>query len=74
MATVRDSELMLAFGNRIKKLRAEHEMSQYELADRANIERSSVARIERGTVNPSLSTMKYLATAFGLTLSELVDF
>jgi transcriptional regulator with XRE-family HTH domain len=74
MGGARDSEFMIAFGNRIKRLRSEHEMSQYELADKANIERSQVARIERGTVNASLGTAKLLAIGFGITLSELVDF
>ena len=74
MGNARDSEFMVAFGNRIKKVRATHEMSQYELADKANVERSQVARIERGTVNASLGTAKLLAQGFGITLSELVDF
>lgn len=74
MGTARDSELMIAFGNRIKQLRAKHNMSQYELAAAASVERSSIARIERGSVNPSLCTLKLLANAFDLSLSELLDF
>ncbi len=74
MGNARDSKFMIAFGNRIKKLRAKYEMSQYELADKANVECSQVARIERGTVNASLGTAKLLAQGFGITLSELVDF
>lgn len=46
-------------------------MTQAELAERAQISRQMVAALETGAKNPSLSTLKRLATVLGCTLDEL---
>lgn len=73
MTLIRDEKLLKSFGNRLRELRMEREMSQYKLADLANINRSQVIDIEKGEVNPSLCTLKVLADAFEMTISELTD-
>jgi len=74
MGNTRDTEYLEAFGNRIRKLRTEKKLSQYELLDRVGIERSQIARIERGEINTTISTARLIAQGFEMSLSDFVDF
>ncbi|MCX2745343.1 helix-turn-helix transcriptional regulator [Mangrovivirga sp. M17] len=40
--------------NRLKVLRAEHDMTQAQLADAANVSRQTINAIEKGKFDPSL--------------------
>jgi transcriptional regulator with XRE-family HTH domain len=73
MTKIRDKALLLAFGQRIRKLRLERGLSQSELDALSNVDRVQIERIENGKVNTSLSTINLLAMAFGMTISELMD-
>lgn len=73
MTLIRDENFLKLFGERLRKLRLEREMSQYQLADIANINRSQVIDIENGAINPSLCTLKVLAEALEFPLRDLVD-
>lgn len=53
------------FGERLKKLRADAELSQTELAAKAGMESNSLARLERGVTQPSWATVLKLAAALG---------
>ena len=56
----------------IKKLRKEHHLSQEELAQKAGITYSTLIKIESGlNKNPTLDTLRKIATAFGVKLDEL---
>ena len=47
-------------------------MSQETLALLADVDRSYVGRVERGTNNAATLTLKRLASALGMTLAELI--
>lgn len=64
--------LNIYFGKVIKLLREERGLSQEILADRADLNRSYVGEVERGTAMPSLSTITKLAKAFNLPTSSLL--
>lgn len=49
-------------------------MSQEALANEADIPISQIGRIERGEVNPTLSTLNNLADALKKPLHELLKF
>ena len=49
-------------------------MTQEELAFKADIAFSSVARIESGKLNTTISTVAVLATALGVEKAELMIF
>jgi transcriptional regulator with XRE-family HTH domain len=49
-------------------------LSLEELANEADVEISQIYRIEKGLVNPTLSTLKVLATALNISLAELMTF
>ena len=46
----------------IVRYRAEHELSQRELADRLGMKQPQVARLELGEVNPSMETLMRIAS------------
>jgi len=49
-------------------------MSQEKLAFIADVSLSQVSRIERGLINPTLSTLSALAKGLEVPLKKLVDF
>ena len=71
---VRDKELVELFGSRLKKLRLDAGFTQEELANEADIPINQVGRIERGEVNPTLSTLSALSKALKISISTLVEF
>lgn len=62
------------FGKRIQELRRERELTQEDLADLVEVDRSYMGFIERGERNPTLDKIIKIAKAFKITLSELFDF
>lgn len=57
--------------NRLKVLRAEHDWSQQDLADRLEVSRQSVNAIEKGRYDPSLPLAFTIAEVFGLKIEEI---
>lgn len=62
---------MAVLYNKIKHLRREKGVSQQELADYLNIERTSLSKIENMHYNPSARTMSAIATYFDLPIGEI---
>ena len=61
------------FGGVVRRRREELRWSQEALADRAQLNRSYLGEVERGSVVPSLATMDKLAAALELRLSVLLE-
>jgi transcriptional regulator with XRE-family HTH domain len=59
------------FGKAIRRRRRELDLSQEELAERAELHRTYISNIERGELNPSLETMEKLVKALDITVSAL---
>ena len=59
------------FGNAIRKLRRERDLTQADLGDKSGLHRTYIADVERGARNPSLLTVATLANALGLKMSDL---
>lgn len=58
--------------NNIRRLRFnEGEMTQQELADRANVSRQTIVAIEKGNYSPSLELAFRLAHIFNTPLEEV---
>ena len=72
MINVKNKKLIKAFGNKVRELRLSKELSQEGLANIADIPLSQIGRIERGEINPTISTIYTLSIALDITLSELV--
>lgn len=59
------------FGERVVYLRKMKGMSQEELSSHAQMDRTYLARIERGRVNPTLRILHKITRAMKLPLSVL---
>lgn len=65
-----DTKAILA-GN-MRALREARGWSQEELADRSGLHRTYISGVERQARNPTLAVMSAVATAFEISLAELV--
>jgi transcriptional regulator with XRE-family HTH domain len=70
--TPRITELSEKLGTRVASLRMKREWTQVDLATAAGMGQGFVSRIEAGTVEPCLGVLDALATAFDMTVSELL--
>jgi transcriptional regulator with XRE-family HTH domain len=69
MATVRAK-----LGSRIKYLRDQRNWTQEQLGEKAGLTYKYIGQIERAEVSPGLETLEKLAKAFGLAVSNLLNF
>jgi len=75
-----EEKYLKAFGAHLKairegkKLREGNKISLRILEQLAEVDHSQIHRIEKGQTAPSLLTLKALANALGVTLSDLVSF
>jgi transcriptional regulator with XRE-family HTH domain len=69
-----NSAVIKEFGQRIRQLRTEKNISQEQLSFVTGFHRTYIGMIERGERNISLSNIAVFAKAFELTISELLDF
>lgn len=69
-----DEVLLRKLAKRIKELRKQNNFSQDELSFRSNIARSTLGNIETAKNDVVLSKLNKIAKAFGISLSELLDF
>ena len=60
------------FGRRVRHYRAQQQISQEELADRAALDRTYMSSIERGKRNVSLENICRIARALNVDPAELV--
>lgn len=68
----KDRELLNLLGMNLRKKRDQLKISQQELADNSNIAKSTVQRIEKGELNPSITTLKHISDALKIDISELL--
>ncbi len=66
--------ILKEFGNRIRFLRNEKNLSQEELSFITGFHRTYIGMIERGERNISLTNILVFAKAFEMDISELLDF
>jgi len=60
--------------NKLKVLRAIHEMTQKELADKLRVSRQTVIAIENNKYNPSLDLAFKMAHLFETTIEEIFEY
>jgi len=60
--------------NRIKELRARHNLSQLELAQRVGVRRETIVFLEKSKYNPSLKLAYDISKVFALPIEEVFSF
>jgi transcriptional regulator with XRE-family HTH domain len=61
------------FGKNLQRIRKEKGLSQQELADECDIERSTIARIESGTYGAGLHVIFAIAEALNISVGVLFE-
>ncbi len=64
---------MVTFGQRLKALREAAGITQFELAERAGIARTTLARLETDVAVPGWETVRALARVFGVKCTAFDD-
>jgi transcriptional regulator with XRE-family HTH domain len=70
----RNTTMILKFGKHLQKLRTERNISQLQLAEKANFSFTYISKIETGYVNTSLSHLIAIADALDIPMKQLFDF
>ena len=63
----------MTFGDRLRKLRKQHHMTQEQVAKSLNIVRSTYAYYETGKTRPDFNTVVRLAQLYNVTTDYLLD-
>ncbi|MEW6607378.1 MAG: helix-turn-helix transcriptional regulator [bacterium] len=64
-------DLLIKFGKKIQELRKAQELTQEELAEKANLHNTYIGAVERGTTNLSLKSIEKLANGLGISISRI---
>jgi len=62
-----------ALGTRLRDIRRERNLSQRDLAGRADLSPNAISLIERGEISPSVATLQRLASALSVRMSYFFD-
>ena len=62
-----------AVGERLRRQREKGGLSQERLGQLAGVDRGYVSLVERGRVNPTVTTLVRLAAAVGMNPGDLLD-
>jgi len=65
---------MKHIGKTIKSIREEKGLTQQQIAELVNMHRSNYSRVEAGDRDLSLDAVNKIASYFGMTIDELVNF
>jgi transcriptional regulator with XRE-family HTH domain len=72
---IREQEQIIRqFGENLKSIRLEKELSLRQLAHLADMSHNGIHEIEKGIANPSLTTIITLARALGVEPAALISF
>jgi len=66
------NDIKRQFGERVRKLRKKRAWKLVELSVETGLGRVFLSNLENGKHEPKLGTLKKLANAFGLTISQLM--
>jgi DNA-binding Xre family transcriptional regulator len=74
MITAGDKKALKEFGENLRKLRKDKGLSLREMSYACSIDNSKIAKIEKGMINITLTTLLQLAVALDVHPSSLLDY
>jgi len=69
---IAESEILKVFGEKVRQLRKQKDISQEELAHRADLHRTYIGMIERAEKNITLLNIEKIAIALNVSISDLL--
>ena len=63
----------MTFAEKFRTARREKKLTQKQLADELNIDRSAIAHYERGTAKPQLKNVRKLCEILDLSYEDFID-
>lgn len=69
-----EKQYLLLFGQHLRKIRKENNLSQEHLAIDSDIPTNQIGRIERGEISTTISTLFAIARALDIEIKELFAF
>lgn len=71
---MQQDEFINQLGKNIKLLRKQKGWTQMDLSARCNMDKPNIVRIETGRTNPTTKTLKIIADALEIKVSDLFSF
>ena len=68
-----EKQLLIDLGKKLKMLRVENNLSQFQLSIEAGIPKNQVGRIERAEINTTILTLSKIAGVFKVDLKTFFD-
>ena len=69
---IKDHDTATELSNHLRQLRETRGLTLVELAQESGVSRATLSRIENGETSPTAETLRKLATAFALPVSQLL--
>ena len=69
--TVEEKKMLSDFGNRLRNLRIQKNISQEKFADLTQLDRTYISGLERGLRNPSFIILQKLTTCLEVSVDSL---
>jgi transcriptional regulator with XRE-family HTH domain len=70
---ISDSDILKKFGDRVRELRKQLNLSQENLAEKAGLHRTYIGMIERAEKNITLINIEKIANALNVNIKELLN-
>ena len=70
---ISDSSILKKFGDRVRDLRKQLNLSQEDLAEKAGLHRTYIGMIERAEKNITLINIEKIANALEVNIKELLN-
>ena len=67
-----EKQELIALGTVIREKREAQELTQHELAKRANVDRNYIGMVERGERNPSYMSLIKIAAGLGMPVYKML--
>jgi transcriptional regulator with XRE-family HTH domain len=67
-----DEEYLIKLGKKIKEIRLKNNISQVELANNCDFEKSNMNRIEAGRANTTIVTLRKIAIALNIKVADII--
>lgn len=71
---VSEEQFIINLGIYIRQIRERKNISQQALADSSDLPKSTIGRIERAEINPTVKTLFKIANALEMAPKDLLDF